>query len=339
MAWGFDGKTITLWDIATGKRTSSVPLPSDATNDNVAFSSDGRCLAFEMVDGTALLYELAAAGPRRVFGQPMPKGISRLAVVGRASPAVAQNQLHAGCRIAVSPDGKSLALAANDRVVRVWDIAAGRELVGFKGHTANLNAVAFSPDSKLVASASADTTALVWDLSKVERPAPATKVLQHADLEQCWQILATNDGSKAFVAICDLTASPKEAVSWIKVNVKPAAAVETKRIEDLIAQLDDNQFKVREKATAELYKIGEPIVPALVKVLEGNLTLETKRRLEEIRNRLTTKVLQGDRLRNYRAIEVLERIGTPEARQVLEELAARCAGTLLTTSAQAVLKR
>jgi WD40 repeat protein len=339
MAWGIDGKTITIWDIATGKRTSSVPLPSGATNDNVAFTPDGRCLAFEMDDGTVLLYEWAAAGPRWAFGQPMPKGISRPAVVTRVLPAVAQNQLHAGCRIAVSPDGKSLAMAASDRVVRVWDIATGRELVAFKGHTASLNAVAFSPDSKLVASASADTTALVWDFSKVERPAPLVKLLLPADIEQCWQVLATNDGGKAFAAICDLTTSPKESVAWIKESVKPTAAVEMKRIDELIAQLDDNQFKVREKATGELYKIGEPIVPALEKALAGNLTLETKRRLEEIRNRLTTRVLQGDRLRNYRAIEVLERIGTPEARQVLEELAAGAPGTLLTTSAQAALKR
>ena len=40
-----------------------------------------------------------------------------------------------------------------------------------------------------------------------------------------------------------------------------------------------------------------------------------------------------------RAAEVLERIGTPEARQVLQALAEGAPGALLTTSAQAALKR
>ena len=50
-------------------------------------------------------------------------------------------------------------------------------------------------------------------------------------------------------------------------------------------------------------------------------------------------ILQGDQLRAFRAVEVLERIGTPEARQVLQALAAGAPGALLTTSAQAALKR
>jgi hypothetical protein len=110
-------------------------------------------------------------------------------------------------------------------------------------------------------------------------------------------------------------------------------------IEELIGQIDDAQFKVREKATGELYKIGEPIVPALDKALTGNLALETKRRLEEIRSRLTGTLLQGDRLLFFRAVEVLERIGTPEARQVLQSLAEGAPGALVTKSAQAALKR
>ena len=36
---------------------------------------------------------------------------------------------------------------------------------------------------------------------------------------------------------------------------------------------------------------------------------------------MTGMLLQGERLRAYRAVEVLERIGTPAARQVLQALA------------------
>jgi hypothetical protein len=59
----------------------------------------------------------------------------------------------------------------------------------------------------------------------------------------------------------------------------------------------------------------------------------------ELPDKRTSLLLKGERLRAYRAIEVLERIGTPEARQLLQTLAAGAPGALLTTTAQAALKR
>jgi hypothetical protein len=50
-------------------------------------------------------------------------------------------------------------------------------------------------------------------------------------------------------------------------------------------------------------------------------------------------ILKGDRLRAYRAVEVLERIGTREARRLLATYANGAPGALLTTAAEAALKR
>lgn len=36
--------------------------------------------------------------------------------------------------VAVSPDGQLLATGANDRTVRIWDIAGGEELCRLDGH-------------------------------------------------------------------------------------------------------------------------------------------------------------------------------------------------------------
>jgi WD40 repeat protein len=340
LAFGVDDETLLVWDVNCGKRIGTVTMPGGVTPEVVAFSPDGRCLALDMNDGTALLYELAVAAPRRSFGEASRKAALK---IPNAFPLKGPNAVmrlpDPGAHLALSPDGRLLALAGADRIAHVWDINSGREVAALKGHVGPLTAVAFSPDSKLVASASADTTALIWDLSKLNRAALAAKKLKPAELEQYWQTLALADGVKAFAAICDLTASPAEAVAWIKDKVKPAVTVDAKTIESLIAQLDDNQFKVRDKAAKDLNNIGEQTVPALEKALEGNLTLETKRRIEELRDRLTSRVLQSDRLRNYRAVEVLERIGTPEAREVLQALANGAPGVLLTTSAQAALGR
>jgi hypothetical protein len=54
---------------------------------------------------------------------------------------------------------------------------------------------------------------------------------------------------------------------------------------------------------------------------------------------LTDGILRGDPLRLHRAVELLELLGTPEARQVLQSLAAGAPEAPVTISAQAVLKR
>jgi WD40 repeat protein/serine/threonine protein kinase len=65
--------------------------------------------------------------------------------------------------VAFSPDGKRLASASSDSVVKVWDGASGRELRTLRGHTGEIWSVAFSPDGERLASASWDHTVKVWD--------------------------------------------------------------------------------------------------------------------------------------------------------------------------------
>jgi WD40 repeat protein len=335
-----DSKTLVLWDIARGKPIGSIPLPEGAGPEHLAFSADSRCLALDMNDGTVLLYELSTITPRRRFGEATREAAAKLRV---GSPSVGPlsvlREPDPGTRVAISRDGNLLALGGQDHSAYIWNILTRHEAAAFKGHAGAINSVAFSPDGKLLASASADTTALLWDLGKLEGGTLPPKVLKPAEVDQSWQSLESSDGIKAFAAMCDLIAAPQQAVAWIKDKVKPVPAADIKTIENLIALLDDNQFKVRDKASAELIVIGEQTVPALERTLLGNLPLETKRRIEGLRDRLTSKVLPGDRLRNYRAVEVLERIGTPEARQVLQNLAGGNPGTLLTTSANAALQR
>jgi hypothetical protein len=112
-----------------------------------------------------------------------------------------------------------------------------------------------------------------------------------------------------------------------------------KRVQELLRQLDDQQFRVRDSATSELLRMGDHIVPALDQALAAKPPLETARRLQSLRSKLTGMTLHGERLRCYRAIEVLEMIGTPQARQMLQTLAAGAPGALLTTSARAALGR
>src|SRR5262249_8349907 len=64
-----------------------------------------------------------------------------------------------------SPDGKTLATAGADNVVRLWNVATGETSTTLKGHEDYVCAVAFSPDGKTLATGSYDKTAKLWDVT------------------------------------------------------------------------------------------------------------------------------------------------------------------------------
>ena len=68
--------------------------------------------------------------------------------------------------MAFSPDGKLLVSVSEGKAVRLWEVATGRELARFHGHTAFLQAVAFHPDGRQIATGGVDGTVKIWDLGK-----------------------------------------------------------------------------------------------------------------------------------------------------------------------------
>ncbi|HEV3261052.1 MAG TPA: hypothetical protein VG013_29645 [Gemmataceae bacterium] len=112
---------------------------------------------------------------------------------------------------------------------------------------------------------------------------------------------------------------------------------EVPRLHRWIGELDDARFAVRAKATAALEKLGESAEPALRRALRGRLSLEQRTRVEQVLTRLE----QGrpERLRKLRSLEVLEDIGSPQARKVLQALAGGAPEAPLTREAKVSLER
>ena len=82
----------------------------------------------------------------------------------------------------------------------------------------------------------------------------------------------------------------------------------------LVADLDRDTFAVREKASQELEKLGESVVGALRAKLADRPALELRQRLERLLDKFDGKGLSAEQLRAVRAVQVLEHMGTAEAK-------------------------
>lgn len=66
--------------------------------------------------------------------------------------------------IAFSPDGKLLATGSERGIVKLWNLANGRESIPIRGHGTAVKCVAFCPDGKVLATGSADKSIRLWDV-------------------------------------------------------------------------------------------------------------------------------------------------------------------------------
>ena len=133
-------------------------------------------------------------------------------------------------------------------------------------------------------------------------------------------------------------ADPTTSVPFLQNHVRPAK-VDAAEIAKLLAALDGDAFDGREAASGELAKLGDIAGPAMRKALEGKPPLEVRRRLEELMDKLYGPVTLPEQARDLRCVEVLERIGSPEARRLLDELGKGAEGSRPTREAKESLGR
>jgi WD40 repeat protein len=319
---------IRFWDVAAAKDIRQIAVQNQFVT-TFAVSADGKLL---VIDGQKRddrkriihLWDVATGTQVRAFGEPKDMG-QRLIV-----PTVA-----------FAPDGRTVASVSGeiaDRSIVLWEVASGKMRRQFTGHQREMTALSFSPDGRYLASASNDATTLIWDLAAVDKKdAPAT--LTDKDLADLEADLAGADAAKAHRAIGLLAQNPKLAVPFLQERLKPVAAVDAQQVDKLVADLGSKEADVLKQATEELTKLAELAEPALRKALTTNPPAEVKQRVENLLRALGDPKLAAERLRSVRAIEVLERIGTPEARQVLEGLAKGAPGARLTQESQAAVQR
>ena len=219
--------------------------------------------------------------------------------------------------IAFSPDGKLLAAGGKDNHIVLWETATGQEVQHLTGHQQPVRALAFAPDGRALLTGAADTTGLMWAVA----PPRTAGALTPADLDRLWTRLSEYNGAAAYRAAQKLASAPEQAVGLFKERLKPLPEPDLKKVPRLLADLDNDAFAVREAATRELAQFGPLVAELLQKTLAGKPPIEVQRRVELVLSEIQQYPIPSEQLRQLRAIQVLEWLGTPVAADRIEVLA------------------
>jgi len=109
-------------------------------------SPDGKYI-LENIGGNAILWELESGRLIKKFG------VNEKAIIASK----------------FSPDGKYVATAGGDRMLRLWETSSGELIRTYKGQSGSIFTLDFSSDGKYLATGGWDQTILIWDIETGKR--------------------------------------------------------------------------------------------------------------------------------------------------------------------------
>ncbi|GAB2848599.1 hypothetical protein GCM10027176_60100 [Actinoallomurus bryophytorum] len=229
--------TVRLWSTVT-QRQIGTPVYSNRDDWRVTLSPDGRLLAFQ--HGLSIGFWDVAG--RRETGP-------RITVPGRLISAVA-----------FSPDGSTVAVAGDDRAVRLFDVASRRRTgAPLPGATdgAGPDDLAFSPDGRTLATTAANGTVRLWDVAR-HRPIGAA-LTGHTDA--VYAIAFSPDGTTLATGSADDTLRLWDLRTHRQIG--PSLTGHTGAIERVAYSPDGRTVAtVGNDRTARLWNVALPADPA-----------------------------------------------------------------------------
>jgi RNA polymerase sigma factor (sigma-70 family) len=348
------GPKVTAFDLASGKELFAwrmQPLKSATQVTSVAVV-DGKAVPFD--EDSRIAWRALAISPDASklaalhwTWAPVGKqsGEDRLALYDLATGKLLRHWNDSGQQanlleaLAFSADGRLLA-SSDGHALHVWEAASGAKVRSFHGHRAELTSLGFDRGARRLVSAGFDSTVLVWDLTgRLRDGRLPRRELSAADLEARWRDLAERDAGKAYRAVWDLAAAEESALPFLKQRLRAVPRPDPQQTARLISELSSKRFTVRQAAEAALKKLDVLAEKALRRALQADPPLEVRRRLEQLLKGINDPVPSVETLQALRALAVLERIASPQARELVQALAQGAPDAYLTREARATLAR
>ncbi len=165
------------------------------------------------------------------------------------------------------------------------------------------------------------------------------KPLSVKDWKALWQDLDHADPAKAFQAMQTMLAHPRQAVAFLGEHLRPAAPTRTAQVQERLNNLESPKYSVRQQALKELATLGDLARPALKQAVGNPPSLEVQLLARKVLEVQDEPAFFLPLARGLRGVEILEKIGTPQAREVLARLARGMPDRRLTEEARAALER
>ena len=316
VAFGPDGRrafsgaldrTVSVWDLEAGKRIRFFEAHPQRLI-SVAFSRDGRHALVGDRTKTLWIWDLKAGTKVGKLTASIawsyavalsPDG--KMALASHANHTIDLIQVETGAilralegqdgwawSVRFSPDGTLAAAGGQGGDVALWDVRTGRLLGRFTSPGGTAWSVAFSPGQRFIVAGYEDgririwhpavelaATAAKWLPAWKEKNAPARKkafaplVSQLSD--QKWEVRAL--AMEKLIAVGDQSAA---AILDGQFPGRNLAAPTPKQLEDLLAELDADDFERRSRAQARFKAYGDRVLPWIEKTLGGSKGLSTE---------------------------------------------------------------
>ena len=195
-AW-FDDRTLRVWAVASGQPIAE-EVAASSPSTTIVQAADGSFVASQAVQihagatpRWALERTLGGDKLPQVFadrvnaltfspdGKTLATGggeLSRSGDIllfdvssGKVSQSWKDRHEDAVLSLDFSPDGKRLASGASDKIAKVTEVATGKQVNLFEGHTHHVMSVDFRADGRVLATAGADGVVMTWDMNLGER--------------------------------------------------------------------------------------------------------------------------------------------------------------------------
>ena len=294
------------------------------------FFDDGKSLAISEYARTVRIWEFETAASRDAMASTRQLYYLELSPGGRYLAGAGEGLVIADVergkstdlsssvflsRPVYSPDGRRILGGRYDKPgLTVLEAASGQVLLSIPVQVARFMPYQFLHDGRSLVAGLPDTTMGVWNV------APDPALTAGKDLEALWKVLAEGTGPDAWAAVWEMSARGAEATAFLKDRIRPAP--DMPRIEKLVSDFAGIDEEARKKAGDALVAMGGDAETAVEKAVVAEKDADKRERFIKVLDELLAPVVTSpSTLRRIRAMEVLERIGSPAAKDLLKSLA------------------